>query len=1134
MSDRFLRRPASTTRPETDVETRLLYAAYERKPMNVLMTFGATFVITGLLWRIFPSSTLTLWAAAILIVAALGYLECRAFQHAAPASQKIAGWKTLFLVQSTLAGATWASGPSLMIPTAGGTELTLFVAILLAVCSVATTSMAEQRTAMMAFVSAVTLPPAFMLWSRGGELEGLVALALLFGMVLSVFVGRRLNQSMRDLMGNQVRTRAILDTALDAIIEINARGRITDWNQQAQTLFGWTRSDALGLALDETIIPQRDRQAFRNDLNGSIARRSEYVLNRRTERTAMRKDGTEFPVEMALTPLQSGTVWHFTAFIADITERKLAEAKVRDSEERYRTLIEWSPEAIAVHAEGKLVFANPAAVSLFGAQREHDLLGKPVVDLIHPDYHEAISSRVNALAIGAGSAPMIEAKYLQLDGTVVNVEVQAKSITYDGKPAILGAMRDITARKQAQESLQENREKYRALSEAASEAIFISEQGRCLEQNSQAQEMFGYSNAEAVGRLGTDWIAPADRDRVMNNMLSGYELPYEVTALRKDGSTFAALLHGKMMHYKGKVVRVTTMADLTERKQAEEAQRIAATAFESQQGMFITNAEHIILRVNRSFTEITGYHTDEVLGRSPRLLASGRHDAAFYAAMWAEIENKGSWQGELWNRRKSGDLFPEWLSISAVKNSAGEATHYVAVFTDITSRKSAEDQIQSLAFYDALTGLPNRRLLLDRMEQALTSSARRRHKHALLFIDLDNFKTLNDTFGHFQGDMLLEQVATRLAGCVREGDTVARLGSDEFAVMLADLSYNEVEAATQARGVSAKIIATLNRPYELAHGEHHSTPSIGVSLFGADPQESSDAPLKRAELAMFEAKSSGKNGVSFFDPQMQVEVMNRAAMEADLREAVLTGQFLLHYQAQVVGAGRLTGVEALLRWQHPQRGLVSPVEFVALAEETGLILPIGQWVLESACRQLANWSTQPSLAQLSVAVNVSARQFQHEDFVATVQAALAGAGAGANPRRLKLELTESMLVTDVEGIIAKMNTLKATGVSFSLDDFGTGYSSLSYLKRLPLDQLKIDQSFVRNILTDTNDAAIAKMVIALADSMGLTVIAEGVEIEAQRDFLAHQGCHSYQGYLFSRPLPIEDFETFARAATLPP
>ena len=1132
MSDRFLRRPASTTRTETDIETRLLYAAYERKPMNVLMTVGATLIITGLLWRLFPSPVLTLWAVGILAVAALGYLECRAFQHAAPRSHEIARWKKLFLAQSTLAGATWAIGPSLMIQGASGTELTLFVAILLAVCSVATTSMAEQRTSMMAFVSAVTVPPAFMLWNRGGELENLVGLALLFGMVLSVFVGRRLNQSMRDLLGSQSRTRAILDTALDAIIEINAQGCITDWNQRAQALFGWTRSEALGLALDETIIPQQDHQAFQSDLDGSMARRSEYVLNRRTERTAMRKDGTEFPVEMALTPLQSGTVWHFTAFIADITERKLAEAKVRESEERYRTLIEWSPEAIAVHSAGKLVFANPAAVRLFGAEREPDLLGKPILDLIHPDCREAISNRVNSIAISGGSAPMIEVKYLQLDGTVIDVEVQAKSITYDGRPAVLGAMRDISARKQAQEALQENREKYHALSEAASEAIFISEQGKCLEQNTRAQEMFGYSNSEAVGRPGTDWIAPCDRDRVMQNMLSGYELPYEVTGLRKDGSTFAALLHGKMMHYKGKVVRVTTMADLTERKQAEEAQRIAATAMESQQGMTITDAQGSILRVNRAFTEITGYSADDVLGRNPRLLASGRHDAAFYAAMWSSVALLGSWQGEIWNRRKSGEVYPEWLTISAVKNNAGQTTHYVAAFTDITSRKSAEDQIQSLAFYDPLTRLPNRRLLLDRLDQALTSSLRHQRKNALLFIDLDDFRTVNDTLGHFQGDSLLEQVAQRLLVCVREGDTVARLGSDEFVVLLEDLSNNEIEAASQAKNVSAKVIAALNQPYQLANGEHRSTPSIGVALFGSEPQESKDAPLKRAELAMFQAKASGRNGLSFFDPQMQIEVMQRAALEAELHEAVLAGHFLLHYQAQVVGAGRLTGVEALVRWQHTSRGLIPPAEFITVAEEAGLIIPLGQWVLRKACEQLAVWAKRPEMAQLSVAVNVSARQFQHEDFVANVQAALVD--AGANPKRLKLELTESLLVKDVEGIIRKMNTLKAMGVNFSLDDFGTGYSSLSYLKRLPLDQLKIDQGFVRNILTDPNDAAIAKMVIALADSLGLTVIAEGVEIDAQRDFLAHLGCHNYQGYLFSRPLPIDEFEAFAQAATLPP
>ncbi len=1000
-------------KPGADVEARLLYTAYTRKPLNLLMTAGVTALIAVLLWRVFPAAEMSLWTVAILFGVALGYFECAAFRRAAPQAQQVAHWKWIFLLQSTLAGLTWSLGPCLLIHHASGVELTLLVAILLAVCTVAMISMAEQRTAMMAFVSAVASPPALVLWWGGGERQGMVGLALVCGMVLMIFVGRRLNQTMRDLMENQGRTRAIVDTALDAIIEMNARGLITDWNRRAEIIFGWSRSEAIGLVLDETIIAQQHRAAFRGGIDGMASSRTEYILNRRTERTAMRRDGTEFPVEMTVTPMQTGVVWHFTVFIEDITERKLADAKVKESEERYRTLIEWSPEAITVHSSGKLVFANPAAVKLFGGHHEQDLLGKPILDLIHADFREAISNRIRGITVSGGSAPMIEVKYLRLDGGAVDVEVQAKFITYDGMPAVLGVMRNIT-----------------------------------------------------------------------------------------------------------------------ERKQAEEAQRIAATAFESQQGMFITNAQRVILRVNRAFTEITGYKADEVVGRSPRLLSSGRHDSAFYAAMWTEIERDGSWQGELWNRRKSGELFPEWLTISAVKDSAGLTTHYVAAFTDITSRKSAEDQIQNLAFYDPLTGLPNRRLLLDRMEQTLTSSTRRQRKSALLFIDLDNFKTINDTLGHFQGDLLLEQVATRLVGCVREGDTVARLGSDEFVVMLEGLSFSEVEAATQARGVSAKIVAALNRPYELAHGEHHNTPSMGVALFGADPQESSDAPLKRAELAMFQAKDGGGNGVRFFDPQMQVEVMSRAAMEADLREAVLTGQFLLHYQAQVVGAGRLTGVEALLRWRHPQRGLVSPLEFITLAEETGLIIPMGQWVLESACRQLAIWSTQPSMAQLSVAVNVSARQFQHKDFVATVQSALAD--AGASPRRLKLELTESLMVKDVESIITKMNTLKAMGVNFSLDDFGTGYSSLSYLKRLPLDQLKIDQGFVRNVLTDPNDAAIAKMVIALADSLGLTVIAEGVEIEAQRDFLAHLGCHNYQGYLFSRPLPIEEFEAFARAATLQP
>jgi diguanylate cyclase (GGDEF)-like protein/PAS domain S-box-containing protein len=445
----------------------------------------------------------------------------------------------------------------------------------------------------------------------------------------------------------------------------------------------------------------------------------------------------------------------------------------------------------------------------------------------------------------------------------------------------------------------------------------------------------------------------------------------------------------------------------------------------------------------------------------------------------------------------------------------------LVIFEDITQRLAAEAEIKNLAFYDPLTGLPNRRLLHDRLRQALASSTRSARYGALLFLDLDNFKTLNDTLGHDIGDLLLQQVAQRLSTCVREGDTVARLGGDEFVVMLEDLSENVLEAAAQTETVGEKILVTLNQIYQLGQYEHHSTPSIGVTLF-ADHQGSMDDLLKRADLAMYQAKAAGRNTLRFFDPEMQAVVTTRAALEADLREAVRKGQFVLYYQAQVDGMGRLTGVEVLLRWQHPLRGLVSPLEFIPLAEDTGLILPLGHWVLETACAQLTVWATRPEMAHLTIAVNVSARQFHHVDFVDQVLAVLDK--TGANPKRLKLELTESLLVEDVEGIIIKMTALKARGVCFSLDDFGTGYSSLSYLKRLPLDQLKIDQSFVRDILIDTNDSAIAKMVVALAESMGLAVIAEGVETEAQKDFLARNGCLAYQGYLYSRPLPLGAFE----------
>jgi diguanylate cyclase (GGDEF)-like protein/PAS domain S-box-containing protein len=554
--------------------------------------------------------------------------------------------------------------------------------------------------------------------------------------------------------------------------------------------------------------------------------------------------------------------------------------------------------------------------------------------------------------------------------------------------------------------------------------------------------------------------------------------------------------------------------------------RIAAIAFESQEGMFIANADKVILRINRAFTAITGYGESEAVGCTPDMLRSGRHDAKFYAQMHDSLARSRSWRGEIWNRRKNGEIYPEWLTITGVTDGDGALTHYVATLTDISARKAAEEQIETLAFYDPLTHLPNRRLLLDRLHQALASSARSERTGALLFIDLDNFKMLNDTLGHDKGDLLLQQVARRLGRCTREGDSIARLGGDEFLLVLGDLSENAGDAAIQAEIIGEKILVALNLPYDLAGHEYHSTASIGATLFEGHVR-SVDELMKHADLAMYEAKKTGRNRLRFFNPAMQSSITTRAALERDLREGLQQGQFLLHYQPQVDSTGRVTGTEALVRWRHPQRGLVSPAVFIPLAEETGLILPMGLWVLEMACKQLVAWSARPELAHLGVAVNVSVVQFHRPDFVEQVLDVLDR--SGANPHRLKLELTESLLLDNVEEIIAKMLVLKTRGIGFSLDDFGTGYSSLSYLKRLPLDQLKIDQSFVRDLLTDPNDVAIARTIVALARSLGLAVIAEGVETAAQRDCLALQGCHAYQGYLFGRPLAVTDFEQLVLA-----
>jgi diguanylate cyclase (GGDEF)-like protein/PAS domain S-box-containing protein len=453
-----------------------------------------------------------------------------------------------------------------------------------------------------------------------------------------------------------------------------------------------------------------------------------------------------------------------------------------------------------------------------------------------------------------------------------------------------------------------------------------------------------------------------------------------------------------------------------------------------------------------------------------------------------------------------------------------EQDYLTGTTQDITERKAAEDKIRHLAYYDQLTGLPNRSQVLDRIDHLVALRQRAPYDGALLFIDLDNFKTLNDTHGHDKGDVLLKLVAERLQSCVRHSDCVGRFGGDEFVVLLEIIGDSPLDCATHAMQVAQKIVAALNERYDLGGLLHRSTPSIGIALIDGEATTTSEL-LKRADMAMYKAKSEGRNAIRFFSPQMQDAVNARAALEADLRETLAHKAFALHYQPQVDAHGKLIGAEGLLRWEHPRRGIVHPAEFVPVAEELGIIVGIGSWLLEEACRQLVKWAGNPATADLVLSINVSVRQFRHRDFVKQVTDTLSA--TGADPKKLKIEITESLLIQDLEETKRKMMDLKSIGVCFSLDDFGTGYSSLAYLQRLPLDQLKIDRSFVRHVVTNHNDAAITRAIIALAENLGLSVIAEGVETKDQEIFLEREGCRNFQGYLYQRPLPATKFDAFA-------
>ena len=564
-------------------------------------------------------------------------------------------------------------------------------------------------------------------------------------------------------------------------------------------------------------------------------------------------------------------------------------------------------------------------------------------------------------------------------------------------------------------------------------------------------------------------------------------------------------------------------------QQNEADLKLAAIAFETHEGILVTDANQKIIRVNQALTRITGYTETDILGQSPKIFNSGKQDSYFYKKFWDNIDNKGTWSGEIWNKHKNGDIFPEWQTVSAVKDEQGNVTHYISFFSDITEFKLAEQEIEKLAFFDSLTELPNRRLLQDRLEHELRIAARYHRAGILFFLDLDRFKQVNDSLGHSVGDLLLIETAQRLQSLLRNTDTAVRLGGDEFIILVSAQDGVHTDLLEQSNVIAEKIINEINRPFLINEHEIFISTSIGITLYsGMD--ETVESLLKRADTAMYQAKEAGRNTFRFYQQSMQDIADSRLQMEKNLRTAILKDEFHIQYQPQLSESNELVGAEALIRWENSELGIVSPVDFIPIAEETGLIISIGQWVIEEVCRQIKEWE-EKNLYIPHVSINISAKQFHQADFASILILMLEH--QNVEPKKITLEITEGVFLGNLEEAIDKMNVLKQNGFSFSIDDFGTGYSSLTYLKRLPFDQLKIDQSFVRGLVDNKTDAAIVKAIVVMAKSMGLNLIAEGVETEQHLAYLSGFGCHYYQGYFFSRPLTAEKMTDYIQKIVKP-
>jgi diguanylate cyclase (GGDEF)-like protein/PAS domain S-box-containing protein len=799
-------------------------------------------------------------------------------------------------------------------------------------------------------------------------------------------------------------------------------------------------------------------------------------------------------------------------------------------DQTYRLLFDMANDGLIILSlDGHIKDLNRTAHERLGYTRE-ELQGVHVSKLDSPDFAKKVPVRLKDM-MSRGHA-VFETSHVCKDGEVVPMEVSARLIELDGERCFFSVVRDIGERKRVEEALMMTQQ---AVDHSSDGVFWIDLQGCIFKVNDQACHSLGYSRDELVGMyvwdidpnfVATDW--PARMEALRGKQSWRHESAHR----RKDGSIFPIEVMVNRVYYNDQEYTIAFTRDLSDRRRADAAlreseERLHQAVRVSNTGIF--DHDHLTDTIywSSEHRAIYGIGKGEPVTLEGLLNRLYPEDIdKFKEAVQRAHDPGGDGLFDVQHRIVRQDGQVRWVLSRAQtlfegKGKARRPARTVGAAVDITERMRAEEKVAYLAYYDSLTGLANRRRLHDRLDQALVVSARNKSYGALLFIDLDHFKAINDTEGHEYGDLLLQAVAQRLGAVLRETDTISRPGGDEFVVILEDIGADREQAVAHAKLTSDRILQALAKRYYLQEREYTGTASIGVVLFRGH-EDTIDELLKRSDMAMYQAKKAGRGLTRFFDPLMQAAFEKRIKLESDIRKAIDLGQFELHYQLRVACGGRPQGAEALLRWTHPERGMVSPGEFIPLCEETGLILPVGAWVLETACAQLRAWEAHEATRALKLSVNISAKQFRQDNFVEQVMRILDK--TGIDPTRLELELTESMFLENIEQSIAKMQSLRDIGVLFALDDFGTGYSSLSYLKKLPLSQIKIDQSFVRDIAVDKNDEIIAQTIIKMGQTLGLDVIAEGVETEEQQRILEQHGCENFQGYLFGKPIPIAAFE----------